>query len=120
VNSNTNTKTKHLTPRSLAAGIDILVLQLQALFLLGFQTLGCPLVYQKPDYTAGQAGKDERCTGRSPGHSSKHCSPGLCAMFLFLHMTLKLKEIISSLLNVMWQPGWEEIWGENGYRYMHI
>ena len=24
-----------------------------------------------------------------------------------------------TLVNVMWQPGWEEIWGENGYMYMY-
>ena len=24
-----------------------------------------------------------------------------------------------TLLNVMWQPGWEGSWGENGYRYMY-
>ena len=24
-----------------------------------------------------------------------------------------------TLLNVMWQPGWEESLGENGYKYMY-
>ena len=24
-----------------------------------------------------------------------------------------------TLLNVMWQPGWEESLGENGYMYIH-
>ena len=24
-----------------------------------------------------------------------------------------------SLLNVMWQPGWEGVWEENGHMYMY-
>ena len=42
-------------------------------------------------------------------------------MLLYLKWITKkdLPERQGALFNVMWQPGWEESLGENGYVYMH-
>lgn len=85
-------KTKHLSPRNLAVGIDMFrYYSFRPPYFwvskLWISLLGCPLVYQKPDNTAVQQCQEEGHTGQNPENSPRQYHLG-CLQCSYFYMRL--------------------------------